>query len=142
MPSNPSLEQQPVIYPVLFYRDAAAALEWLVRAFGMTRRMAAVDADGNIIHAELSFDRGVIMLASANSSRGWESPVTLKGVNQSVCVYVADPDAHYAHAVAAGAEILLPLTTKDYGARDYTCRDLEGHVWTFGTYRPGEYWEG
>ncbi len=141
MPSGIPPEQQPIIYPVLFYRDAAAALDWLVRVFGFTRRMAAADEDGRISHAELSFDRGVIMLAGVNAERGWQSPVTLKAVNQSVCVYVADPDAHHARAVAAGAEILLPLTTKDYGARDYTCRDLEGHVWTFGTYRAGEYWD-
>jgi uncharacterized glyoxalase superfamily protein PhnB len=30
----------------------------------------------------------------------------------------------------------LDLKTQDYGGRDYTCRDLEGHVWTFGTYDP------
>jgi uncharacterized glyoxalase superfamily protein PhnB len=141
MPSDVSLDHQPVVYPVLFYRDAAAALDWLVRVFGFTRRMAATAPDGSISHAELSLDSGVIMLASVNAERGWQSPVTLGAVNQSVCVHVADPDAHHARATAAGAEILLPLMTKDYGARDYTCRDLEGHVWTFGTYRPGGYWE-
>jgi uncharacterized glyoxalase superfamily protein PhnB len=25
---------------------------------------------------------------------------------------------------------------RDYGGRDYTCRDREGHVWTFGSYDP------
>jgi uncharacterized glyoxalase superfamily protein PhnB len=126
---------------VLFYQDAAAAIEWLVRVFGFTRRMASSGPDGSVSHAELSLGTGVIMLAGVNAERRWVSPVALKGVNQSVCVYVADPDAHHARAVAAGVEVMLPLTTKDYGARDYTCRDLEGHVWTFGTYRAGEYWE-
>lgn len=141
MPSAVPPDQQPVIYPVLFYRDTAAAIDWLVRVFGFTRRMAATGPDGTVMHAELSFEAGVIMLAGTNSERHWQSPLDLKAVNQSVCVYVADTDAHHARAVAAGAEILLPLTTKDYGARDYTCRDIEGHVWTFGTYRAGEYWE-
>lgn len=142
MPVTPSPDQQPVIYPVLVYHDAAAAIEWLVRVFGFTRRMAATDKDGSVMHAELSFGAGVIMLASSNAERQWKSPTQLQGVNQLICVYVADPDAHHAQAVAAGVEVLLPLTTKDYGARDYTCRDLEGHVWTFGTYRAGGYWEG
>lgn len=141
MPAIPSPDQQPVLYPVLIYRDAGAAIEWLVRVFGFTRRMAAADKAGTVMHAELTFDSGVIMLASVNAERGWKTPAQLNGVNQMVCVYVADPDAHHARAVAAGAEVILPLTTKDYGARDYTCRDLEGHVWTFGTYRAGEYWE-
>ena len=26
--------------------------------------------------------------------------------------------------------------TQDYGGRDYTCKDPEGNVWTFGTYDP------
>ena len=33
-------------------------------------------------------------------------------------------------------KILLDIVTQDYGGRDYTCRDPEGNVWTFGTYDP------
>lgn len=130
-----------VVFPVLFYHDPGAAIDWLVRVFGLTRRMASSDSTGKVVHAELSFGDAVIMLASINQERRWFSPRDLEAVNQSVCVYVADPDAHHAHAVAAGAEVVLPLTSKDYGARDYTCRDLEGHIWSFGTYKPGAYWE-
>jgi uncharacterized glyoxalase superfamily protein PhnB len=137
----PDLSHQPIIFPVLFYRDAGAAIDWLVRAFGFQRRMASPGPDDLIAHAELSLGNAVIMLASVNAARGWKSPRDLGAVNQSICVYVDDPDSHEARARAAGAEIMLELTTKDYGARDYTCRDLEGHVWTFGTYRPGAYWE-
>jgi uncharacterized glyoxalase superfamily protein PhnB len=51
-------------------------------------------------------------------------------------VVVGEVDAHYAHAKAAGAEIVIDIKTQDYGGCDYTCRDPEGHVWTFGTYDP------
>ena len=47
-----------------------------------------------------------------------------------------DPDAHHERAVAAGAQIVRELTDQPYGAREYTARDPEGHVWSFGTYRP------
>ena len=30
----------------------------------------------------------------------------------------------------------MPLEDKDYGGRGYSCRDLEGHVWSFGSYDP------
>ena len=50
---------------------------------------------------------------------------------------VDDVDAHYARAKAAGAEIVIDIKTQDYGGRD-TARDLEGHVWTFGSYDPWE----
>lgn len=55
---------------------------------------------------------------------------------QGIYVIVSDADAHCARAQAYGAEILIPLTNQDYGGRDYTARDPEGHVWTFGTYDP------
>lgn len=57
-------------------------------------------------------------------------------VTQAVYVIVDDADAHYAKAKEAGAEILLDIKTQDYGGRDYTCRDPEGHIWSFGTYSP------
>ena len=49
---------------------------------------------------------------------------------------VTDPDAHFARTQAAGFEIILPLRDESYGSREYSVRDPEGHVWTFGTYEP------
>jgi uncharacterized glyoxalase superfamily protein PhnB len=51
-------------------------------------------------------------------------------------VVVDDADAHYARAVAAGAEITSELAEQDYGSRDYAAKDPAGNVWSFGTYRP------
>jgi uncharacterized glyoxalase superfamily protein PhnB len=65
-----------------------------------------------------------------------KSPHDAGGATQSIYLVVADADAHHAQAKAAGAEIVIPLVTQDYGGRDYTCRDIEGHIWTFGTYDP------
>ena len=58
------------------------------------------------------------------------------GVTMSVYCVVTDVDAHFARAKAAGAEITREPVTQDYGGRDYTAKDPEGHVWTFGTYDP------
>ena len=55
---------------------------------------------------------------------------------QSAHLIVSDADALYAMAKAAGAEILLDIKDEDYGARGFTCRYLEGHIWNFGTYDP------
>jgi uncharacterized glyoxalase superfamily protein PhnB len=55
---------------------------------------------------------------------------------------VDDPDAHHARAVAAGAHVIFPVTDKEYGSRDFTARDPEGVMWTFGTYIPGAWWDG
>ncbi len=127
----------PVIYPVLSYRDAPAAIAWLERAFGFEKLMAMAGPDGSITHAELRLGAGVIMLGTVQEAQGWRSPRDLPAVNQTLYVYVADPDAHHAHAQAAGAEILRGPEDTDYGSREYSAKDLEGHHWSFGTYRPG-----
>jgi len=52
-------------------------------------------------------------------------------------VAVDDLDAHHARAVVAGATITQAFYDTDYGSRGYAATDLEGHQWSFGTYRPG-----
>ena len=59
-----------------------------------------------------------------------------------IYVHVADIDAHHERAVAAGAEIVIPLQDMDYGSREYSARDPEGHLWSFGTYQPGAHQPG
>ena len=126
------------IIPTLKYRNAPKMIDWLGRAFGFEKH--AVYADGDVVHhAQLVFGSGMIMLGSAGASDFDElqkPPAPGKPVTQSAYVVVPDADAHHARAVAAGAEIVRPLVDADYGGRGYTCRDPEGHVWSFGTYDP------
>jgi uncharacterized glyoxalase superfamily protein PhnB len=126
--------------PCLFYRDAPAMIDWLERAFGFRRRLVVPGAQGRVDHAELSFGAGVVMVSSVRSERGWMSPRDLAALNQIQSVTVDDPDAHFARAQAAGAEILQPLKDEEYGSRGYLARDPEGNEWYFGTYRPGGHW--
>jgi hypothetical protein len=53
----------------------------------------------------------------------------------STYVVCEDPDALHDRALAAGAEIIRALTDQDYGSREFSARDPEGNVWSFGTYR-------
>ena len=53
-----------------------------------------------------------------------------------IYVYVEDVQAHHDRAKAAGAEIVRSLQVTDYGSWEYSVRDPEGHLWSFGTYRP------
>jgi len=55
---------------------------------------------------------------------------------QTSYLVVADADAVHARAVAAGARIALALQDEDYGGRGFSCFDLEGHLWSVGTYDP------
>ncbi len=136
----PDSERMPTLCAALTYRDAATAINWLVSAFGFIQRMAVSSDDGNIAHAELSYGHNVIMVGSSKSEQGWLSPRDLPGVNQTLYLTVDDLDQHYERAKAGGAEIVKPPYDTEYGSREYSCRDLEGHYWSFGTYRPGSFW--
>jgi uncharacterized glyoxalase superfamily protein PhnB len=128
------------IIPTFRYRDGPAAIEFLCRAFGFERHLVVPGPDDTIAHAQLRFGNGMIMLASATDSeygRLTKTPAELGGVaGQSPYVIVADTDAHYAQAKAAGVEILIDIKDEDYGGRGYSCRDPEGYIWNFGSYDP------
>ncbi len=130
------------IYPSLTYDDAQTAIDWLCRAFGFTRQLVVPGQHGRIEHSELSHGSGVVMVSSPKDEDRRVSPTKLAGVAQALSVFVADPDAHHAAAEAAGARIVRPLHTEEYGARGYMALDPEGHLWYFSNYRPGEYWQG
>jgi uncharacterized glyoxalase superfamily protein PhnB len=127
----------PNIFPALRYRDANSAIEWLGRAFGFTEKVVYRGEDGEVNHAELALDAGVVMLGESRPD-GWLGGGTPDARASTVSIYVvvADPDAHYERARAAGAEIVRELTDEDYGSREYSARDPEGNLWSFGTYDP------
>jgi len=126
----------PTAYPCLSYRDAPAAMEWLKKAFGLKEMLVVPGENGSVAHAEMSLGQGVIMVGSGRSEFGWASPLDLRGSTASVYVAIPNPDEHYAHAKAAGAEITIELYDSDWGSRGYSAKDIEGHHWSFGTYQP------
>ena len=118
------------IYPTLRYDDAAAAIRFLTAALGLAELAVHADDDGVVQHAELAHDDGVVMIGTR---RGGDTFDTGRAV---LYIAVEDADAHHDRAVAAGAEVVMPLTDQPYGSREYAARDPEGNVWSFGTYRP------
>jgi len=130
------------VIPCLRYRDAPAAIDWLCRAFGFERQLVVPGEEGQIMHAQLSFGNGMLMLGSVTDTeygRLMKQPEETGGAGtQSLYVVVNSADALYTSAKAAGAEIVIELKDEDYGGRGFSCRDLEGHIWSFGTYDPWE----
>jgi uncharacterized glyoxalase superfamily protein PhnB len=120
-------------YPSFRYEDAPAAIEWLQRAFGFEAEMVVDgEQEGQVTHAQLRFGDGMIMLGS---TRGDESDSHV-GQGWTYVAVAGDIDAHHERARAAGAEITREPEDQEYGSRDYSAKDLEGNVWSFGTYRP------
>jgi uncharacterized glyoxalase superfamily protein PhnB len=126
-------------YPAMRYTDARAAITWLVKTFGFEEAVCYPGDDGSVAHAELRFHDGMVMLGSVRDD-GYpiKPPAQLGGLTASIYVAVpaAEIDAHYARTKAAGARLHSEIHDTDYGSRDYSAFDLEGYLWTFGTYRP------
>jgi uncharacterized glyoxalase superfamily protein PhnB len=138
--SNLAKSTRATVIPALRYRDAPAAIEWLCRAFGFEKHLVVPGEAATIAHAELRFGNGMIMLGSVLETqfgRLMKQPDEIGGAEtQSAYVVVNDADAVYARAKAAGARIAIEIKDEDYGGRGFSCYDLEGHLWSFGTYDP------
>jgi uncharacterized glyoxalase superfamily protein PhnB len=138
--SNQSKKGPTTIIPAMRYRNAPAAIEWLCQAFGFEKHLVVPEENGAIAHAQLTWGNGMMMLGSVRDNeygKRIKQPDELGGIEtQAPYVVVEDADAHYARAVAAGAEIVTEIADAGYGGRGYSCRDLEGHLWSFGSYDP------
>ena len=128
------------IIPSLRYRNAPAVIEWLCRVFGLQKNLVVPDDSGSVAHAQLSSGDGMMMLGSVRDNK-WgrfiKQPDEIDGAaTQSVYLVVPEADLIYERAKNAGAEILIPVRDEEYGERSFSCRDLERHLWTIGTYDP------
>ena len=123
---------RPPFIPAIVYKDNRAALKWLETAFGFEPNEILSDAEGNIVHAEMSHDGGVVMIG--NEWSDWtRSPASLGGKNtQRVHVRLQQGiDEHCTRARDAGAKIVMEPADQFYGDRSYIAADPEGHHWTF-----------
>lgn len=126
--------------PCLRYREPAGMIDWLCGSFGFERHLVVGDDAGGVVHAQLRFGNGMVMIGPVQHDafgRLMAQPGEVGG-RETQCAYLIcdDPDALHASALAAGAPILMPLRDEDYGGRGFSCRDPEGHIWTFGSYDP------
>jgi uncharacterized glyoxalase superfamily protein PhnB len=132
------------VVPFIGYEDAAAAIEWLGRAFGFRESPDAryEDENGTITHAELELGGATIYLSTP---QGYASPRTLRAESEAArrsydnpwvidghFVEVDDVDSHYERARTEGATILREPEEPGTGFRIYSAEDPEGHRWMFG----------
>ena len=139
--SNLAKDTVATIIPGMRYRNALAAIDWLCNAFGFEKHAVYADDKGTVHHAQLTYGNGMVMLGSVDHGSEWGKRIVQPDEigmreTQAPCVIVSDADAHYARAKAAGAQIVDEPASPDYGGRGYSCRDLEGHLWYFGSYDP------
>jgi uncharacterized glyoxalase superfamily protein PhnB len=131
------------LIPALRYRDLDRAIDWLCAAFGFEQRDVVAGRDGRALYAYLTRGSNMILVRAVGASALDElmrQPDEIGGAETQSCyLVVEDADAHCRQASAVGADILLDVADDDHGGRGYSCRDPEGHMWSFGTYDP---WQG
>ena len=123
---------RPAVIPSVTYLDPKRMYRWLEDAFGCEPLGIILDGDGNVVHAEVGFGTGVIMVGYEWADET-KSPLSLGGKNtQRLHLWVDDDlDAHCERARAAGAVILAEPADQFYGDRTYRAVDPDGHIWTF-----------
>jgi uncharacterized glyoxalase superfamily protein PhnB len=129
--------EAPRLYPTMRCRDIDAMIAWLKDVVGFTERVAYRGDDGVIHHAEFAYGPSLLMIGQCRDDAYGKLVGAIDG-RRTDALYVAvdDPDALHARARAAGSKIEMELHNTDYGSRDFACRDPDGNLWSFGTYRP------
>lgn len=118
------------IVPYLTYTNAAAAVDFLQRAFGLELIARFDDDQGRVMHAELRHGNGILMLGH----RTGNLPDNCDGIYLSVDAI----EGIFEQATSAGATVLESPRDAEFGSRRCKLADLEGREWSIGTYHPGE----
>lgn len=127
----------PRISSSIYYEDPKAAIDWLCKAFGFEVRLLVESGSGELVHSELVYGEGLLMVGGVGARPFFKSPKLVGGNTQSLMVYVReDIEKHFARAKEHGARIFQELNVTDYGEaywsdRSYGAIDPEGHHFWF-----------
>jgi PhnB protein len=119
--------------PYLSVRNAAAAIDFYVTAFGAKEELRLTEPNGRIGHAEVRLDDALIMLADEYPEYETVGPESRGGTTVTIHLLVDDVDAFVARAVQAGARLLREVKDEFYGERCGRLEDPFGHVWQVAT---------
>lgn len=124
------------ISPYLLVNDVEAAMKFYEKAFGFDKKQAMPGPDGNIVHAELTYQGQTVMIGKTGVLEDNIQPPVSSGVKSpmSLYVYCENVDKFYATATAAGAKSLQAPNETYWGDRMCSLQDLDGYLWNFATH--------
>jgi PhnB protein len=120
--------------PHLVCRDAAQAIEFYKKAFAAQQVFVSQMPDGKVMHATLSVGGATVYLCDECPEFGNRSPLALGGTPIVLNLSVADADAWFERAVAAGCTVTMPLEDQFWGDRYGVVADPYGHKWSISTH--------
>jgi PhnB protein len=122
-----------LLSPHLTCRDCTSAIEFYKQAFGAYEMMRLPGPDGRLLHAAVRINGSMVMLVDEFPEMGGQSPLALGGSPVTLHLMVDDVDEVAARAVAAGAEIFMPVADQFWGDRYGVVKDPFGHLWSIAT---------
>lgn len=122
------------VTPHLVCDNAAAAIDFYVRAFGATELMRLPGSEGRILHAQVRIGDSVVMIVDAHPEWFMRDPNSYGGTPVVLHLQVPDVDALFAQAVAAGATAQMAPEDMFWGDRYGRVIDPNGHVWAIATH--------
>jgi PhnB protein len=130
-----AIEVQPTVTPHLVVDDAAAAIDFYVKAFNATEIGRVPGPDGRLVHAALTINGATIMLNDdfpEMSDGKSTTPTALGGTPVTIHLTVTDVEDKFQRAIDAGATVVAPLEDQFWGDRYGMVRDPFGHQWSLG----------
>jgi uncharacterized glyoxalase superfamily protein PhnB len=117
---NRSIPNAAVI-PELAYADVLGAAKWLCEHFGFQERLRIADH-----RVQLNVGVGGALVVTQRDPKSGNIDAA-----HSVLVRLENIDEHYRKVVSKGVHIVRPIKSYEFGERQYTAQDFEGHIWTF-----------
>jgi uncharacterized glyoxalase superfamily protein PhnB len=122
MPIIPHIVVQGAERATAFYRDA----------FGAEELSRIPTPDGRLMSVQLRIGGGLLHLADEFPEMGVLAPPSIGGTPVVLALDVADAEAVFAQAVAAGAAVRQPLQDMFWGDLHGQLDDPFGHRWNIG----------
>lgn len=123
------------VTPMFVFKDARKAIEFYKRAFGAQELFVMPGPDGKgVMHAEIRIGNSIIMMGEEHPQEACKSAETIGGSPVSFYLYLDNVDEAFRVAVAAGAEVRMPVEEMFWGDRTGTVQDPFGYSWSLATH--------
>jgi len=115
--------------PQLYINSGVRNIDFYKKAFGAVELRQWLNDDGTYHVAELSIEGAMFHLHEEKQKAGQFSPEKVNGTTTLIGIFVPDVDAVMNRAIAAGASVISPAQSYDYGYRQGEIKDPFGHHW-------------
>ena len=126
------------VTPSFTFKDSKKAIDFYKRAFGAKVLDVMPDPSGRrIMHATIQIGNSIVMMGDEmpGAENCMKSAETLGSSPISLCIYVADADAAFKQAVAAGGTVTMPVADMFWGGRCGSLKDPFGYSWMIATHK-------